>query len=176
MTMKYFLTIGLICSLFSISFAQIRWSTSIDKITNTEYDLVLTAKIDTTWKMRGIDDDNGDGPIPFSFEVFNTKNIEKLDTVKNNEEPTTVYDFVFQDYYSYHQNEVNFIQKIYVDDINKDVVLEASFEFMALNNKRAIAPTTKCVKFEIKLDSRNPSKKRTINVGQATEGIYDCDF
>ena len=177
--MKYTFTIALICFFTSTVFSQIsapvRWCTSINKITETKYELVLTAKIDSAWRFRGIDDDDGQGAIPFTFEIFTTKNIARLDSIESREKPKITYDKVFKDYYVLHKNEANFVQRIHIKDINKDVVLEAAFEFMALGTHKVLSSEYILVTFHIDLDRDRLYKRRIINVGHGDKRIGNCN-
>ena len=176
--MKY-LSLIIICinSFSSIGFTQseepIKWSTSITKITEIEYELVLTAKIDSNWQILGLVEDT-DGPIPFSFDILSTTNIAKLDTIKSLEKPKTIYLPMFRNDYACHKNGVSFVQRIYIKDIYQDATLEAAFEFMVFEINRALIPSYQCVKFHIPNPS-NIKKKRVIHIGKGDKRIYNCN-
>ena len=72
---KIFLLFALF-ALVNSSFAQIhdpvKWSTSAEKISETEYDLIVTATIEAKWHLYS-QNVPADGPIPTSF-LFKKRN------------------------------------------------------------------------------------------------------
>ena len=56
---------------FSQIYDPVKWSTSVEKISDTEYNLIATAQIEAEWHIYSQDVEPG-GPIPTSF--FFTKN------------------------------------------------------------------------------------------------------
>ena len=64
---------------FSIGFSQIhdpvKWSTSVEKVSETEYDLIITAAIEKNWHLYS-QNVPADGPIPTAFTFEKTSNFQ----------------------------------------------------------------------------------------------------
>ena len=143
----------LIVSLFSIQ-AQIsdpvKWSTSVNKVDETNYEVVFKANIDEGWHIYSQFINGDDGPIPSEFEV-------KADGLKKEGktlEPygLTAFDKTFQMEIKYFENEALFTQKVSITDIYKDP-LSASVFFMVCNDERCLPPEEKI--FEVYLNSES---------------------
>lgn len=141
----------LIVNLFSIQ-AQIsdpvKWSTSVNKVDETNYEVVFKANIDEGWHVYSQFIDGDDGPIPSEFEV-------KADGLKKEGktlEPdgVTAFDKTFQMEIKYFENEALFTQKVSITDDYKDP-LNASVFFMVCNDERCLPPEEKI--FEVYLNS-----------------------
>src|SRR5690606_31603360 len=96
--MKHFLTIALLFFVVFTSKAQIlepvKWQTSVEKLSDTEFNLVTTATIDKTWHLYS--QEEVDGPIPTEF-TYDTSNGD-FELVGKTQEPNVapVYDKIFQ--------------------------------------------------------------------------------
>ena len=83
---KIFLLITLLIS--TVSFSQIldpvEWSTSVEQVSETEYDLVIKATIEPKWHLYSQVLDEG-GPIPTTFTFVESENYELVGTVGLNQ-------------------------------------------------------------------------------------------
>ena len=70
MRLFYILIVAL--GISNITFAQIlepvKWKTEHKQVSDTEFDLIFTAKIDDKWSIYSQYLEGDDGPIPTSFE------------------------------------------------------------------------------------------------------------
>ena len=116
----------------------VKWSTSVEKISDTEFVLVSNATIDNGWKLYSQNVPEG-GPIPTSFDykveegaVLVGKTIE--------EKGKEVMDKVFEMKIKFFKNTAEFRQKIEVS--NKEITsVIAEVGFMACDDERCLAPT-----------------------------------
>ena len=133
------------------SFAQIlepvKWSTSIEEISNTEYVLVVTATIDDQWHLYSQTVPEG-GPIAtrFTFEG-NGKFLKKGNTKE--EAGHTVDDPVFGMKIKFFETKALFKQHIKLKG-KKPFNINATVEFMVCDDTRCLPPTEKELTFTIK--------------------------
>lgn len=141
----------LVVSLFGAQ-AQIsdpvKWSTSVNKIDDTNYEVVFKASIDEGWHIYSQLIEGEDGPIPTEFDVTANGLAKEGKTLEP--EGVTDFDKTFQMEIKYFENEALFTQKVIVDDSFKDPV-NASVFFMVCNDERCLPPEEEL--FEVYLKS-----------------------
>ncbi|WP_027878828.1 protein-disulfide reductase DsbD family protein [Mesoflavibacter zeaxanthinifaciens] len=129
--------------LFSIQtvFSQIepvKWSTEVEKISDTEYNLIYKADIEDHWHLYSQTLPEG-GAIPTEF-IYNEdaiKNDFKLVGKAVESESITKFDKVFQMDLTYFDNAATFTQKIELNDSNISQI-EAEISFQACDDARCI--------------------------------------
>ena len=98
----------------SIGFSQIhdpvKWDTSVEKISETEYDLIINASIEKNWHLYSQNVPE-DGPIPTSFSFTTSNNFEIIGKTSE-EKGHTVHDAVFEMKIKYFENKATFKQRI----------------------------------------------------------------
>jgi thiol:disulfide interchange protein DsbD len=129
-------------ALVNSSFAQIhdpvKWSTSTQKISETEYDLIVTATIEAKWHLYS-QNVPADGPIPTSFS-FKTIPDFKLIGKTTEEKGVTVHDPVFEMQIKYFENKATFKQRIKVLS-DKSFKIAGTVEFMVCDDASCLPPT-----------------------------------
>ncbi|MDP3358205.1 MAG: cytochrome c biogenesis protein CcdA [Lutibacter sp.] len=129
-------------ALVNSSFAQIhdpvKWSTSTQKISETEYDLIVTATIEAKWHLYS-QNVPADGPIPTSFS-FKTSPDFKLIGKTTEEKGVTVHDPVFEMQIKYFENKATFKQRIKVLS-DKSFKIAGTVEFMVCDDASCLPPT-----------------------------------
>ena len=97
---------------YSQIYDPVKWSTSVEKVSETEYDLVIQANIETGWHLysQNVPDD---GPIPTTFIFESTPDFELVGSTSE-EEGHTVNDPVFEMEIKYFENDATFKQRIKV--------------------------------------------------------------
>ncbi|WP_299888230.1 protein-disulfide reductase DsbD domain-containing protein [uncultured Lacinutrix sp.] len=129
--------------LFSINLVTaqlnpVKWSTSVEKISDTEYNLKFNAEIDDHWHLYSQNLPEG-GAIPTEF-VFDDKSLDtnfKLVGKTIESKSITSFDKVFQMDLTYFDYEATFTQKIEI--LNKDITsIEAEVNFQACDDKQCI--------------------------------------
>lgn len=126
--------------------SPVKWSTSVNKVSDTEYELVATATIDDKWHLYSQIVPEG-GPIPtnFTFEG-NGKYLKKGNTKE--EEGETVDDPIFEMRIKYFGHKTSFKQRIKVKT-KEAFTVNATVEFMVCDDSRCLPPTEKELVFEI---------------------------
>jgi thiol:disulfide interchange protein DsbD len=130
---------------FSQILEPVKWSTSLEKNSDLEYNLVFTAEIDETWHLYSQHvPENGPLPTVFSFEDFTNYTL-----VGNMSEPKgkTVYEVVFEMDTKYFENKAVFKQRIKLKN-NTNFKIKGNIEFMVCNSEKCIQGYHN---FEIKL-------------------------
>ena len=133
--------LGFFFTLFSvIAWSQedpVSWSTSVKKISEKEYDVVITASIKEEWHLYSIQEPPDMGPIPTQF-TFDTAE-GKLELVGGVVEstPITKYDNVFEIELSFFDKEATFTQRIKLLDPSVNVI-RALVEYQACDDERCI--------------------------------------
>ncbi|MDO9595136.1 MAG: cytochrome c biogenesis protein CcdA [Lutibacter sp.] len=129
-------------ALVNSSFAQIhdpvKWSTSTEKISETEYDLIVTATIEAKWHLYS-QNVPADGPIPTSFS-FKTSPDYKLIGKTTEEKGVSSYDPVFEMQIKYFENKATFKQRIKVLS-EKSFKIAGTVEFMVCDDASCLPPT-----------------------------------
>ncbi|WP_298884318.1 thioredoxin family protein [uncultured Polaribacter sp.] len=138
--MKYFFTVAFLIlsiNLFSQIEDPIKWSTSVEKVSETEYLLVSTATLDAKWHLYAQNVPE-DGPIPTTFYYTLPKGTSLIGkTIEP--EGHTIDDPVFQMKIKFFENTAVFKQKIKVTS-GIDVV-NGVVEFMVCDDSKCLAPT-----------------------------------
>jgi hypothetical protein len=142
----------IIALVFSVAtYSQIHnpvsWATSVEKISDTEYELVVTATIQGEWHLYSQSVPEN-GPIPTSFVFEGNANYLKKGNTKEGE-GHTVDDPVFNMRIKYFGHKATFKQRIKLksqDNFNVNAVVE----FMVCNDTQCLPPKEVDLKFEIK--------------------------
>lgn len=138
---------GIIFSIFCLISINIQaqiydpvdWETSVERISENEYDLIATAQIEKNWHLYAQNIPEN-GPIPTTFIFPNaSEEIEFIDK-PSEEEGHTSYDDVFEMEIKYFENQAEFRQRVkFLGEIPKKIV--AQVEFMACDDKNCTPPT-----------------------------------
>ncbi len=146
-----------------LSHAQIhdpvKWHTTVEKISDTEYDLVVTAKIEEGWHLysQNVPDD---GPIPTSFSFKNIANKIELVGGTTEGEGHEEFDNVFQTKIKYFENEAIFKQRVKILTQNK-IELQEYLEFMVCDDTNCLPPTEVELLFVINPENNNAASAPT---------------
>jgi thiol:disulfide interchange protein DsbD len=175
---KFLLTITLV-SLSLTANAQIlepvTWSTSVEKVSDTEYNLVSKATIEEGWHLYSQTVPE-DGPIPTTFTYDDSEGNFKIIGNTTEEEGHTVEDPVFGMKIKFFEASAIFKQKI---ELSKDIsTVDAIVEFMVCDDTKCLPPTEVDLRYNIakntdkisKTMSSNESTKKTLEHGDKTSG------
>ncbi|MBJ6367287.1 protein-disulfide reductase DsbD family protein [Snuella sedimenti] len=139
--MKRFLT-SLLLLISFVSFSQmipeVKWKTSVEKLSDTEYNLITTAVIPHGFHLYSQTVPDG-GPIPTSFIYDDANGAFKIIGNTTEEKGHTVNDPVFEMEIKYFENKTVFKQQIEV--LGDKKTLEAFVEFMICDDERCSPPT-----------------------------------
>ncbi|WP_242135571.1 protein-disulfide reductase DsbD family protein [Aestuariivivens marinum] len=127
-------------------FEPVKWATSVEKISDSEYYLISTATIDKGWHLYSQDVPE-DGPIPTTF-IYDQQE-GKINVIGNTteEEGHTVDDPVFNMKIKFFENKATFKQKIEIVEGIASVV--GTVEFMVCDDVRCLPPTEVDLSFKI---------------------------
>ncbi len=127
-------------------FNPIKWSTKVEKLSDTEYELIATAKIDPSWHLYSQNVPE-DGPIATTFTFKGNGNYLKKGNTKE-DKGITVDDRVFDMKIKYFEDKASFKQRIKLKSTNAFKV-NATVEFMVCNDDRCLPPKEVDLEFDI---------------------------
>ncbi|AJR03010.1 protein-disulfide reductase DsbD family protein [Siansivirga zeaxanthinifaciens] len=140
--MKKFL---LLLSVFITSFLSqaqvlepVKWSTSVEKISDTEYELISKATIEKGWHLYSQTVPE-DGPIATTFTYDDSEGNFKISGNTSEEEGHTVDDPVFGMKIKFFEKSATFKQKVSIEGDVKTI--NAFVEFMVCDDTRCLPPT-----------------------------------
>lgn len=124
----------------------VKWVTSVKKISNTECELITTAKIDASWHLYSQNvPENGPIPTKFTYEG-NGNYLRKGNTSEEN--GIISLDPVFKIDIKFFKNEATFRQRIKLKT-NDPFQIVGIVEFMACDVSRCLPPTEVELVFKI---------------------------
>ena len=153
-----------LASLQSQILDPVKWSTSIKKISETEYDLVSKAFIDKGWHMYSqVVPDDGPLPTLFTYEANSAyKDVGKIKESKGVTEKDPVFDMVITSF----SNTATFTKRIKLTG-NKGTTVKGEVEFMVCDDEKCLPPTYVDLVFKIP-DPENTETAKTIeNTGDS---------
>lgn len=139
------LTFVSVAALQAQIFDPVKWSYSVNRVSDSEAELVFTAKIESGWHLYSQKID-GDGPIPTSFN-FKELNGATLEGEVNEGEGHKEFDPNFEMELKYFENETNFVQKVKVSSAASKILGE--LEFMVCNDERCLPPEYVDFEFDV---------------------------
>ncbi|MDH5413764.1 MAG: protein-disulfide reductase DsbD family protein, partial [Flavobacteriaceae bacterium] len=125
----------------------VKWSTTVEKISDSDFDLVIKASIDKGWHLyaQSIPDD---GPIPTTFSFQQQKDIFQLVGNPTEEKGVQDFDKVFEMNIKYFENSATFKQRIRVLT-NENIEIVGTVEFMVCDDMRCLPPTEEEIVFSV---------------------------
>ena len=127
----------------------VSWSFSSKKLSNKEYEIHLTATIESKWHVYA--QDAGEGPEPTSFN-FKKNPLIKIDgKVIEIGKLEKSFDKNFNSTLKFYNNKVDFVQKISLKS-SVSTVLNGTVTFMVCNDNKCLPP--KDVPFSIKISAK----------------------
>ncbi|SRX73178.1 protein-disulfide reductase DsbD family protein [Aequorivita antarctica] len=116
----------------------VKWSTSIKKISETEYDLISKATIEDKWHLYSqVVPDNG--PLPTNL-TFEENSAYKLVGKAKESKGHTVHDPVFDMVITFFENTATFTQRIKLTG-DKGTTVKGEVEFMVCDDTRCLPPS-----------------------------------
>jgi len=140
------LFIGSVSANYAQIYDPVKWTTSVEKISDSEYDLIINASIETNWHLYSQNVPE-DGPIATSFSFEASENFELVGNTSE-EEGHTVDDPVFNMKIKYFENNASFKQRIKLLNNNSPTIL-GEVEFMVCDDANCLPPTFVDLKFSI---------------------------
>ena len=160
----------LLFTLFTVSFTcfaqiydPIKWATSVEKVSDTEYNLISKATLEPNWHLYSQNVPE-DGPIPTNFTYETSDNYQLVGNTSE-EEGHTEFDGVFNMKIKYFENEATFKQRIKVVN-NAAFKIVGEVEFMVCDDKNCLPPTYVDLEFQIP-ESKEVAKLEETKTTQA---------
>lgn len=147
-----FLTFSL--GIFSQIENPVEWSTSVEKVSNTEFILISKATIEKGWHLYSQDVPE-DGPIATTFTFDIAKKNFSLVGKSIEEEGHIVDDPVFEMKIKFFESSATFKQRVKVSPETN--VINGFVEFMTCNDSQCSAPTEIDLVFKIKKKNKTDS-------------------
>ena len=142
-----------LATLFLINIANgqilkpVKWTTSVNKISGQEYELVIKARIDDHWHLYSQQVPEG-GPIPTTFYFKDSLKAYQFIGKTLEGKGIESFDNVFQMNIKYFEKESVFKQKVRILNPNVKTIL-GMVEFMACDDKSCLPPTEVDLTFNI---------------------------
>ena len=124
----------------------VKWKTSVEKISDNEFDLIATASIDAGWHVYSQTVPEY-GPIPTTFVFEGSSNFLKKGNTKEGK-GHEVYDKVFELDIKYFEDEAVFKQRIRLKT-NDAFAVKGVVEFMVCNDTQCLPPNEVDLLFNI---------------------------
>lgn len=145
-------------SSYSQIYDPVKWSTSVEKVSDLEYDLIMQATVEEGWHLysQNVPDD---GPIATTFTFEKTDKYELVGSTLE-EEGSTTFDAVFGMDIKYFENKTVFKQRIKILSENVSAII-GEVEFMVCDDERCLPPTFIELNFQI---TENKQEKDVVKV------------
>jgi len=137
----FFATLFFVFSLNAQVYDPVKWSSSVEKISETEYTLIFTAEIEPHWHVYSQIIEGDDGPLPTEFTYLDQEGNYELIDKTSEPNVTPIYDDVFDMEIKYFENEAIFQQKIKLLNPEITEILSEVF-FMVCDDERCLPPNT----------------------------------
>jgi len=124
----------------------VKWKTSVEKISDTEYELRMNAKIQESWHLYSQNVPDG-GPLPTHF-TFSKNSSYKLIGEVVEEAGKTINDPVFKIQIKFFEKETTFKQRIKIK-VKNPFEVKAELEFMVCNDQSCLPPTYEDLVFSV---------------------------
>ena len=136
----------------------VKWSTSVEKISDTEYKLISKATIEDGWHLYSQSVPK-DGPIATSFTYDDANGAFNIVGNTIEEEGHTISDPIFNMEIKFFENNARFEQTVEV--LGDKTSLEAFVEFMVCNDEKCLPPTEVDLVFDFSTTT-NTTGKHTV--------------
>ena len=128
-------------------FEPVKWTTSVEKVSETEYNLIAKASIDRGWHLYSQNVPE-DGPIPTSFSFEENEGYSLIDNVVE-EEGHTIDDPVFNMVIKFFEDSATFKQKVKITSTELTAII-GEVEFMVCDDSKCLPPTYVDLEFKLK--------------------------
>ncbi|MEO9571542.1 MAG: cytochrome c biogenesis protein CcdA [Polaribacter sp.] len=167
---KFLLVLVALIGLSSIGFAQmidpVKWTTSVEKLSDTEYNLISKADIPAGFHLYSQEVASG-GPIPTSFTYDDSDSSFSMLGNTIEAEGHTVNDPVFEMTITYFEGTTTFKQKV---KVKQNVsTINAFVEYMICNDTNCSPPTEEELVFNITNEASTLVVKETKELSKVSD-------
>ncbi len=142
----------------------VKWSTSVEKISDNTYKLISTASIDSGWHLYSQDVPEG-GPIATTFSYENQNAAFKTLGNTSEEAGHVINDPIFEMRIKFFEEKAVFEQQIEVQESIETIT--GFVEFMACDDTRCLPPTEADLIFKLPTKALSGGDTETTNVDVA---------
>ena len=142
-----FLIFSLAANFLSAQETPVKWSFTAEKVNEQEYDLVITANIESGWSVYSQYLESDDGPIKTKFEFQPSKAIELIGKTAESGNKKESYDELFGMNLIKFSKKAQFTQRVKVTDASQPV--SGFVTYMSCDETSCLPPTD--VDFSISL-------------------------
>jgi thiol:disulfide interchange protein len=138
----------------------VKWTTSVEKVSDTTYKLISTASIESGWHLYSQNVPE-DGPIPTSFTYDDSAGNIKITGNTLEGEGHIIDDPIFQMKIKYFEKSAVFVQEVEASE--KLTTINGVVEFMVCDDGRCLPPTEVELVFDISKSTKatkNDSEKQ----------------
>ena len=150
MTKKVVLSFLFLCCVLGMS-AEIQkpvtWSFSNKQVSDTEFDLILTASIDNSWHLYSQFIGEG-GPVPTSFKFNPSPDYTLVGKVNESPKPKKIYEKVFEMEVAFFEKKATFIQKVKLKVPASKI--KGTLTFMVCDDSQCLPPEDLDFSFDLK--------------------------
>ncbi|KIO54495.1 protein-disulfide reductase DsbD family protein [Flavobacterium hibernum] len=147
------------CSMFGQMYNPVKWSTSVEKISDKEYVLKAEAVIQSGWHLYGQYIEEG-GPSATAFTFKNPKKNFELNGKTTEGKGHEVVDKIFNMKIKYFEDKALFTQKIkFTSDQITNIAAEV--EFMVCDDSNCLPPSSEELTFKIPNSKKVASAEET---------------
>lgn len=147
--------------------SPVKWSTSFEKVSENEYNLIFTADIDAGWYVYSQYLESQDGPIPTTFTYEEGSHFQLIDKNVESGHKKEGFDEIFQMNVTKFQDKVTFTQKVLVNDPNTPI--KGYLEFMTCDNERCLPPTEEEFSFMLSENTKTEVAENSAKVETPSE-------
>ena len=150
MTKKVVLSFLFLCCVLGMS-AEIQkpvtWSFSNKQVSDTEFDLILTASIDNSWHLYSQFIGEG-GPVPTSFKFNPSPDYTLVGKVNESPKPKKIYEKVFEMEVAFFEKKATFTQKVKLKVPASKI--KGTLTFMVCDDSQCLPPEDLDFSFDLK--------------------------
>lgn len=139
------LLFSFLCITLSAQLEPVQWSFEAEKVSDTEYDIIFTAKIDKGWSVYSPHLESDEGPIPTTFEFYNN-DLMALGKAKEEGNRKEIFDEMFGMNLIKFSGKARFTQRV---KINASNTVSGHLTYMTCDDESCLPPED--VNFEIAL-------------------------
>ena len=158
--LRAFIFLWIVLPAFAFSQIQnpVHWKFSVNKISDTQAELLLHANIDKEWHIYSMRQESNDGPISLTFNFEKNKNYS-LDGEIIEPKPEKMYDKNFEMNVKFYEHEVTYKQKIKIHS-KESFSVKGTLNFQTCNSSMCLPPTD--VDFEFKIAGTGGAATNTV--------------
>jgi thiol:disulfide interchange protein len=152
----------------------VSWKTSVEKISESEYELTIKANIDNGWHLYSQQVPEG-GPVATTFSYIENTTYS-LEGTTEQSKGKTVNDPIFNMRITFFEKSATFKQRVRVSDGFQSI--EGIVEYMVCDDRRCLPPTEKELHFsfgEEAVPETKTSEGATIDNAHVNHTLYGMD-